>query len=59
VPTHVNGCPAFGSYRVDPDGGWMPFSIQVLEIADGVICGYHHFLYPELFDEFGLPDHLD
>jgi RNA polymerase sigma-70 factor (ECF subfamily) len=59
VPTHVNGCPAFGSYRVDPDGGHMPFSIQVLEISNSTICGYHHFLYPELFPAFGLPDHLD
>jgi len=59
VPTRVNGCPAFGSYRVDPEGGHMPFSIQVLEISAGVICGYHHFLYPELFPLFGLPEHLD
>jgi RNA polymerase sigma-70 factor (ECF subfamily) len=59
VPTHVNGCPAFGSYRVDPNGGYLPFAIQVLEISGGVICGYHHFLYPELFAAFGLPDHLD
>jgi RNA polymerase sigma-70 factor (ECF subfamily) len=59
MPTHVNGCPAFGAYRVDPDGGHMPFSIQVLEIQGGVICGYHHFLYPELFPFFGLPEHLD
>jgi RNA polymerase sigma-70 factor (ECF subfamily) len=59
VPTRVNGCPAFGSYRVDPAGGHMPFSIQLLEIQNGEICGYHHFLYPELFAAFGLPDHLD
>jgi RNA polymerase sigma-70 factor (ECF subfamily) len=59
VPTRVNGCPAFGAYRVDPAGGHMPFSIQLLEISNGVICGYHHFLYPELFAAFGLPEHLD
>jgi len=60
VPTHANGCPAFGSYRVDPAGGWMPFSIQVIEISGDRIVGHHNFLEAEtLFPRFGLPDHLD
>jgi RNA polymerase sigma-70 factor (ECF subfamily) len=59
IPTRVNGCPAFGNYRVDPAGGHAPFSIQVIEAAEGQICGLHSFLYPELFAEFGLPAHLD
>src|SRR5439155_763298 len=31
LPTAANGCPAFGQYRVDPDGGHAPWSLQVLE----------------------------
>jgi RNA polymerase sigma-70 factor (ECF subfamily) len=59
VPTAANGVPAFGSYRIDPNGGWAPFSIQLLDISEGRITGFHSFLYPELFPAFGLPAHLD
>jgi RNA polymerase sigma-70 factor (ECF subfamily) len=60
VPTSANGCPAFGSYRVDPEGGWMPFSVQVLELRGDRIVGHHNFLECEsLFPLFGLPAHLD
>ena len=59
LPTTANGRPAFGSYRVDPEGGHAPFALQVLEISDGRIAGIHNFLYPELFPAFGLPSHLD
>ena len=59
VPTAANGCPAFGQYRVDPAGGHTPWSLQVLEITDGKIAGYHAFLDTELlFPLFGLPAHL-
>jgi RNA polymerase sigma-70 factor (ECF subfamily) len=59
LPTTANGRPAFGSYRVDPEGGHTPFALQVLEISDGRIAEIHNFLYPELFPAFGLPPHLD
>jgi RNA polymerase sigma-70 factor (ECF subfamily) len=55
----ANGCPAFGQYKPDPAGGLSPWGLQVLEIADGRICGYHAFLdSARLFPAFGLPLHL-
>jgi RNA polymerase sigma-70 factor (ECF subfamily) len=57
--TAGNGAAAVGIYRVDPDGGYFPFSLQVVEIVEGRITGLHNFLYPELFPAFGLPEHLD
>ena len=42
-----------------PDGGFDPFNIQIIEVSRGQIVGLHHFLSPELFAVFGLPDHLD
>jgi RNA polymerase sigma-70 factor (ECF subfamily) len=60
VPTAANGMPAFGSYRCDPEGGWFPWSIQVLEISADRIVGHHNFLdTASLFPIFGLPAHLD
>ena len=60
IATSANGCPAFGSYRVDPAGGWSPWSIQVLELSGDRIIGHHNFLDTEtLFPLFGLPAHLD
>ena len=32
IPTMANGSPAFGQYKPDPDGGWEPWSLQVLEL---------------------------
>jgi RNA polymerase sigma-70 factor (ECF subfamily) len=58
LPLSANGCPAFAQYKPDPAGGYSPWGIQVLEIADGRIAGFHCFLDPELFAFFGLPDHL-
>jgi RNA polymerase sigma-70 factor, ECF subfamily len=57
--TRANGVPAFGAYRPAPVGGYEPFAIHVLEIADGSITGLHAFLEPRLFPLFELPDHLD
>jgi RNA polymerase sigma-70 factor (ECF subfamily) len=56
----AGGCPAFGQYRLDPDGtGHRPWALQVLEISDGRICGFHAFLDTDrLFPAFGLPAHL-
>jgi RNA polymerase sigma-70 factor, ECF subfamily len=59
VPTAANGCAAFGQYRVDPAGGHAPWSLQVLQIADGKITELHFFLdTARLFPLFGLPAHL-
>ncbi len=59
-PTEYNGSPAFWAYKPDPvAGGWSPFSLQIIEVADGKLIGLHHFLYPELFAAAGMPDHID
>ncbi len=58
LPTSANGAPAFGQYRVDPEGGRAPWALQVLEISGGRISGSHAFLDTSLFDAFGLPAHL-
>ncbi len=55
-----NGCPAFGTYRKDPEGGFFPWSIQVLELDGDRIVGHHNFLdTAALFPAYGLPAHLD
>jgi RNA polymerase sigma-70 factor (ECF subfamily) len=59
VPTRANGGPAFGQYRIDPDGGHGPWALQVIEIDGGQISGIHNYLNTELFEAFGLPAHLD
>jgi RNA polymerase sigma-70 factor, ECF subfamily len=63
VPISANGCPGFAQYRRDPDGGYAPWAIQVLEISKGKVVAMNFFLAlldPErLFPQFGLPLHLD
>jgi RNA polymerase sigma-70 factor, ECF subfamily len=63
LATTANGCPAFGQYRRDPEGGFKPWALQVLEISGGKIAEmafFLDFLDPErLFPAFGLPVHLD
>ena len=60
VPTTgANGCAAFGSYRVDPAGGWAPWAVQVIEVSGDRIVGHHNFLDTDLFAAFGLPAHLE
>jgi RNA polymerase sigma-70 factor, ECF subfamily len=56
--TSANGGPAIAVYHPVEDG-YEPWAIVVLETSDGRISGLHHFLYPELFAEFGLPPRLD
>jgi RNA polymerase sigma-70 factor (ECF subfamily) len=55
LPTSVNGCPAFGSYRLAAPGVWTSWSLQVLELSGGGIATIHNFLYPEWFPALGLP----
>jgi RNA polymerase sigma-70 factor (ECF subfamily) len=63
VATAANGCPAFGQYKPDPAGGYMPWALQVLEISGDRIAQLSFFLDPlepeRLFPAFGLPLHLD
>jgi RNA polymerase sigma-70 factor (ECF subfamily) len=55
LATRANGCPAFASYRVDPEGGHTAWSLQVLEIKGGKIVQIHNYLNTELLPAFGLP----
>ncbi len=59
LPTRANGSPAFGQYRVDPEGGHEPWGLQVLEISGDRVSVITNFLDPTLFPAFGLPVHLD
>ena len=55
----ANGCPAFGQYRIDPEGGHKPFGLHVLEISGPTITQDTVFLDSgPLFAAFGLPTHL-
>jgi RNA polymerase sigma-70 factor, ECF subfamily len=56
----ANGSPAFGQYRPSPSGGYDPWALQVLEIADAQIVEFTFFLDTErLFPLFGLPARLE
>ncbi len=56
VPLVANGSPAFGQYKPDPDRGYAPWSLQVLELSGDRISGITFFLDTErLFPLFGLP----
>jgi RNA polymerase sigma-70 factor, ECF subfamily len=58
VPVDANGHAAFGSYKPDGAGGFVPWSIQVLELDGDRITGHHNFLDTSLFPLFGLPERL-
>ncbi|MEU2282175.1 sigma-70 family RNA polymerase sigma factor [Streptomyces sp. NPDC013178] len=61
LPVQVNGLPGFAQYKPDPEaGGFAPWAIQVLEISDGRLTGFHFFLDTKRwFPLFGLPLHLE
>jgi RNA polymerase sigma-70 factor (ECF subfamily) len=60
VPTAANGSPAFGQYKPDGAGGYVPWSLQVLEVSAGRIDGITFFLdTSRFFPMFGLPLRLD
>jgi RNA polymerase sigma-70 factor (ECF subfamily) len=62
LPVMANGTPAFAHYKPDPEnGGYAPWAIQVLEISEGRIAGFHCFLdlSKRWFPLFGVPEHLD
>ncbi len=58
VALAANGCAAFGSYKIDPEGGHRAWSIQVVEVRGDKIAAHHNFLDTDLFAVFGLPDHV-
>jgi RNA polymerase sigma-70 factor (ECF subfamily) len=56
----ANGSPAWGQYKPDPEGGYTPWALQVLEVSEGRIVELSFFLDTErLFPLFGLPLRLD
>ena len=56
----VNGMPAWGQYKPDPDGGYSPWSVIVPEVSNGRIVELTFFLdTARLFPLFGLAEHLD
>ncbi|MFI8855503.1 sigma-70 family RNA polymerase sigma factor [Streptomyces prasinus] len=61
LPVQVNGLPGFAHYKPDPEaGGFTPWAVQVLEISDGRITGFHCFLDTRRwFPLCGLPLHLE
>jgi RNA polymerase sigma-70 factor (ECF subfamily) len=59
VATRANACPAFATYRLEPDGTYTAHSIQVLETTDGKITHIYSFLDTDLFRTFDLPLSLD
>lgn len=59
IPVTANGCQAFGQYRPDPDGGFSPWALQVVEVSGGRITALNAFLdTARLFPLFGLPERL-
>jgi RNA polymerase sigma-70 factor (ECF subfamily) len=59
IPVVANGCPAYGQYKPDPQGGYTPWSLQVVEISGGRIAALTMFLdTARIFPGFGLPSHL-
>jgi RNA polymerase sigma-70 factor, ECF subfamily len=58
--TAANGLPAVAQYKPDPDGGFAPWALHVIEITGDRVGGFHSFLdTANLFPAFGLPEHLD
>ncbi|WP_236246519.1 sigma-70 family RNA polymerase sigma factor [Streptomyces sp. CC210A] len=60
IPTVANGTPAFAHYHPDPQGGFSPWALMVIEITDGRVSGITSFLdVQRWFPLFGLPERLD
>jgi RNA polymerase sigma-70 factor (ECF subfamily) len=60
LATMANGQPAFAQYKPAPDGGYEPWSIQVLELSGDRIAGITFFLdTARFFPLFGFPLSLE
>jgi RNA polymerase sigma-70 factor (ECF subfamily) len=59
LPTAASGAPAFGQYRPNPEGGYKPWALIVLEVSGDGIAEWNSFLdTAALFPRFGLPPAL-
>jgi RNA polymerase sigma-70 factor (ECF subfamily) len=60
VPVLANGSQAYGQYKPSPDGGFEPWSLQVVEVSGDRISGITFFLdTARMFPLFGLPLRLE
>jgi RNA polymerase sigma-70 factor (ECF subfamily) len=60
LATMANGAPAFGQYKPAVDGGYEPWSLQVVETSGDRISGITFFLdTARFFPMFGLPSRLE
>ncbi|MGA4958171.1 sigma-70 family RNA polymerase sigma factor [Streptomyces lavendulocolor] len=60
VPVVANGTPAFAHYHPDPEGGFSPWALMVVEIVDGKVSGITSFLdVKRWFPLFDLPERLE
>jgi RNA polymerase sigma-70 factor, ECF subfamily len=60
LPVNANGQPAFGEYLWNErTQTFVAEAVTVLTIADHLIAGITSFRRPDLFAQFGLPDHLE
>ncbi|MFF8607426.1 sigma-70 family RNA polymerase sigma factor [Streptomyces sp. NPDC015346] len=60
VPTVANGSPAFAQYHPDPEGGYSPWALIVLEIREGMVAGMDFFLDTKRwFPLFDMPERLE
>jgi RNA polymerase sigma-70 factor, ECF subfamily len=57
--TAANGGPAVAIYHPTEGGSYEPWAIVLLEFSAGRISGLHHFIYPAMFADFGLPARLE
>jgi RNA polymerase sigma-70 factor (ECF subfamily) len=55
IATRANGCPAFAFYERQADGTFAAFSLQVLDVRDGLVVALDTFMDPRLVARVGLP----
>jgi len=58
LETRANGQPAFGLYMRTPEGEFLPFQLQVLDLDGTAVRHVAAFFSAGLFERFGLPDRL-
>src|SRR4051794_6952768 len=58
LPTSANGQPAYGLYMRTPQGDFVPFQLQVLELGGDGVRHVTAFCDRRLFETFGLPPRL-
>jgi RNA polymerase sigma-70 factor (ECF subfamily) len=56
----ANGGPGYAIYNpTEEPGVFTPWAVVVVETSGGKVSALHHFIFPELFAEFGLPPRLE